>query len=515
MLKAALVLLVTLSSSRAADSAPKSHWHLPLSQAIDREIGAVLQARKLNPAEAADDAELMRRVYLDLLGRVPTVQEAEAYLEDKSADKGHRLIDALLVHAEMQQHWAEVINYWLNGRESKPGLAEFRVYLRKGIESDKPWDMFAREMVLPDAGDPGQQPAAYFLASRLSRPKDERLDAVTAAVSSGLFGVRLECARCHDHPMVDEWKQDHYYGLAAFFARTEGAGGNKPVLTDKGTAEATFVTTNKETKTARLMFLDNKVFDAPAAPVSRRKLLVDHAFTRENPFFKRALVNRVWKQLMGRGLVEPVDQMHSANEPTHPELLRLLADDFGDNRFSLRRLIAGILHSDTYRRSSRWAGPGELPATSAYAVANLRALSPEQLSLSMLRITGYADNAARGKASANLRDLLEKDVKVFIDRFDNESGRFQASASQALFLTFNQATQKYLQPTGGLIARLARVGDNREAARQAYLAVLSRRPSDEEIQAAVEYLSAASPREELCRDLVWALLNSAEFRFNH
>jgi hypothetical protein len=115
-----------------------------------------------------------------------------------------------------------------------------------------------------------------------------------------------------------------------------------------------------------------------------------------------------------------------------------------------------------------------------------------------------------------VRDLLEKDIKVFIDRYDNESGRFQASASQALFMTFNQAAQKYLQPPGGLIARLAKVADNRDVGRQAYLVVLSRRPSDEEIQAAVEYLSAGKQlREEQCRDLVWALLNSAEFRFNH
>lgn len=161
-------------------------------------------------------------------------------------------------------------------------------------------------------------------------------------------------------------------------------------------------------------------------------------------------------------------------------------------------------------------GSGELPATSTYAVANLRPLSPEQLGLSVLRITGYADNATKGKPTASLRDLLEKDIKVFIDRYDNESGRFQASASQALFMTFNQAAQKYLQPPGGLIARLAKVGDNREAARQAYLTVLSRRPSDEETQAVAEYLSAGKqPREDLCRDLVWALLNSAEFRFNH
>lgn len=497
-----------LSSATAADRS--------LSTAIDREIHTALQAPKLTPAGPADDAELVRRLYLDLLGRVPTAPEAEVYLKDPADDKAARLIETLLVHPEMAGHWAELLNYWLNGRESKPGLNEFRSYLRQALAADRPWNEIARELVLPDGNNPAQQPAGYFLASRLSRSKDERLDAVTTAVSVGLFGVRLECAKCHDHPLVEDWKQDHYYGLAAFFARTEAAGGTKPTLTDKGTAEVSFVTTGQETRTARLMFLDNQVFDAAAARGSRRQLLAEHAFTRDNPFFKKAIVNRVWKQLMGRGLVEPVDQMHSANPPSHPQLLDLLAEDLAANGFHLRRLIAGILHSAAYHRSSRWTGPGDPPPASTYAVANLRPLSPEQLGLSLLQITGHADNVAKGKPTANVRDLLEKDVKAFIDRYDNESGRFQASTSHALFMTFNPMLQKYLQPPGGLVARLTKVSAPREVAQQAYLAVLSRRPSDEEMQAVTAYLEAGpAPREERCRDLVWALMNSAEFRFNH
>lgn len=493
-----------------AAQAPQAASHSPVSQAIDREITKALQAKGLAPAAPADDAELVRRVYLDLLGRVPTVAETQTYLKDTAPDKAHRLLDALLGHPEMAQHWADVLNYWLNGRESRPGLKEFRDYLRAGLAAAKPWDVFARELVLPRSGDP----AGYFLASRLSRPKDERLDAVTTAVSTGLFGVRLECAKCHDHPMVPDWKQDHYYGLAAFFGRAEGKIGNKPEVTDKGKAEVSFVTTQRETKTARLMFLDNKVFDDTAVQAGRRQVLAEYAFTPANPFFARALVNRVWKQLMGRGLVEPVDQMHSANPATHPELLHLLAEDFAQNGFNLRRLLAGVLHSEAYRRSSRWTGSDDRPAASAYAVANLRALSPEQLGLSILRITGYADNATKGKPAAAARDALAKDLQPFIDRYENGPGAFQASTAQALFLTFNPAMQKQLHPPGGLASRLAKASDPKEAVRQAYLNILSRPAEEEEVAAALAYL-ASGPREERCRDLVWALLNCAEFRFNH
>jgi hypothetical protein len=513
---AAVILLAVLSISRAADGEP-----LALSKAIDAEILAALQAKGLPAAPAADDAGFCRRVYLDLLGRIPAVAEIEAYLGDPSTDKHHRLIDALLVHPEMPLHWRDLINYWLNDRESKPGLPEFRAYLQKSIADNKPWNQLARELVLPDAGDPAQQPAAYFLASRLSRPNDERLDAITTAVSASLFGVRLECAKCHDHPMVDDWKQDHYYGLASFFNRTQSVQlKNKPALSERADGQVTFVNAQRETRTARLMFLDSKVFDEPP-PGSRRKLLAEYAFTRDNPYFKKAIVNRVWKELMGRGLVEPVDQMHSANPATHPKLLELMADDLANHDFNLRRLIAGIMHSEAYRRSSSWPGPGEFPAASSYATANLKPLSPEQLGLSVLLATGHADVVRlklkeKNASLAAVRLEMEKDLKPFIDRYDSDAARFQASTAQALFMTYNLPAQKLLHPPAGLAARLAKVGDNAELARQAYLTILSRRPADAETAAIVRYLETAGPpREQLCRDVVWALLNSAEFRFNH
>lgn len=528
--------------SAAAAQPPTSPWDPKVSQTIDAHLLKVLKEKGLTPAPPAGDAEFVRRVYLDLLGRIPTVEETEAYLKDTAADKHHRLIDALLVHAEMPIYWKDVINHWLNGRESKPGLPDFRAWLHKGLAENKPWDQLARELVNPDGNDPEQQPASYFIASRLNRPADERLDAVTSAVSAGLFGVRLECAKCHDHPMVDDWKQDHYYGLASFFNRTEAAQAkNKPALGERADGQVTFVNTDRETKTARLMFLDNKVFDepllsknvaenylvppqgktgGPAVPrFSRRKALADHAFTKDNPFFKKAIVNRVWKQFLGRGLVEPVDQMHSANPATHPELLDWLADDFAAHQFDLRRLMAGILHSEAYRRSSIWIGKGDRPEDSGYAVGLLKPLTPEQLGLSVYIASGHADSVAnklKGKSVDAVRAELDKDLKLFIERYDSDAAQFQATTPQALFMTYNPAAQKLLSPPDGLSTRMTRLADHGAVARIAYRTILSRPPVEDEVEAVVRYLdSGKQPRAQLCRDVLWGLLNSAEFRFNH
>ena len=172
---------------------------------------------------------------------------------------------------------------------------------------------------------------------------------MTSGVASLFFGVQLQCAKCHDHPFVDQWKQDHYYGLAAFLGRTQEARiENTPIIKERAEGEVKFTTTEQEEKTAKLMFLDSRVFEEPKPPEDRKngtrnqrrlagntllqppRVLADYALTSDSQFFKRAMVNRMWKHLMGRGLVEPVDQMHEANPASHPKLLDRLADDFAE-----------------------------------------------------------------------------------------------------------------------------------------------------------------------------------------
>lgn len=515
-----------------------------VSKRIDGEIQARLKKENVNAAPRADDARLVRRLYLDLLGRVPTAAEAEAYLADPAPDKVLVLIDQMLAHAEMPVYWRKVVDGWFNGpldrQARQAGHDDFLAWLERSLAGRKPWDRLARELLLPDATDPDQRGAAFFLTSRLQGEKSAQLDNLATSVASGLFGVQLQCAKCHDHPFVDEWKQDHYYGLAAFFSRLEAKNENgRFSLMEKAAGEVKFLTRKQGEKTASAMFLDSVVLD-PAAPsakgdtpqggaTSRRQKLVEHALKSESPYFKRSLVNRVWKQLLGRGLVEPVDQIHSANPASHPALMEALADDLVSHGFNLRRLMASILRSETYLRDSRLVS-AKRPADELYAAAILKPLTGEQIAWSLAVATGYSDQLAtkfakdlkpapaRGQINPSLRVRWEKDLEfdAIVEKYRFGGESFQANATQALFATFNPFTQKLLQPIqGNLVQRLAAEKENQKLVGQAFLAILSRNPSGEEIQEVVTHLESARDRNQASADLVWALLTSAEFRFNH
>lgn len=540
-----LVILLSLSAASFADDT--------VSKIIDDEIAATLAVKKITAAPQATDVELLRRIYLDVLGRIPTADEATKFLEDNRSDKHHRLIDELLAHEEMPAYWRMVFDEWFNGKLPERNINEgFLAYLEQAIQTNKPWNTIAREMLHPDPADEQQRQASYFLAVRLQGGDNAaKTDAMTSGVSTVFFGVQLQCAKCHDHPFVDQWKQDNYYGLAAFLGRTQTAKvGNTTVLKERADGEVTFVTTEQEEKTAKLMFLDGRVFEEPKRPedrnkwytkgknglpdepyFSRRAILADYALTADSPLFKRAIVNRIWKQLMGRGLVEPVDQMHEANPASHPKLLSRLADDFANHEFDLRRLVAGILHSDAYSRSSRWTGNGGRPNDSTYATAILKPLTPDQLAISVGVATGHFDSMrARLEREKEKRKIdkitprvvrafyaRDNEVRQFASRFQTGGDAFEANAGQALFLSYNSLMKKRLQPSGGyLIERISKHTDNAAAVNQAFLTVLSRPPTIDELHRSVEYLSASEPpRPQLCSELVWALICSGEFRFNH
>lgn len=526
------MLGVVISTSALAQAKP--FGDAKVSAAVDAEINAALGAAKLKPVGVATDAEFLRRAYLDLLGRIPTTDEAKTYIQDKNADKERRLVAHLLAHAEMSAYWCDVLHGWLNGKSPDPGLGfkEFREYLRASLAENKPWDKLARELLLPVDGP--TQPAAFFLGVRLrTSDKEERLDGMTVAVARTFFGVRMECAKCHDHPYVDEWKQHHYYGLASFLTRTELSIVNaKPTLRERDTGEVVFQNRKRESFKAELRFLDDKIFAEPKrdkkqtkkektdlptiADFSPRKTLADYAFVPGNPYFKRAVVNRLWKELMGVGLVEPVDQIHSGNAPSHPKVFELLSEDFASHGFDLKRLIANIMQTEAYRRGSIWPDK-ERPTEKQYAVFNLRPLTPEQLAVSLATSTGYAEVVKAQKKKGELRAELEKDYKLFIEHYEDENDHFAATTGQALFMTFNKTTQKYLQPVAGnLSARLIKTNDAETFAQEVYLSVLSRHPTRTEAEAISKYLQITGvPRDQLVRDVVWALLNSTEFRFVH
>lgn len=522
-----VLLVVANVLSAAAAPAPAAD----VSKLIDGEINARLQVEKIKAAPRADDVTLHRRLYLDLLGRIPTTDETTAFLNDKRPDRIDQLIDRLLIHPEMAVYWRRVLSGWLNAEQSgiarSPGYPEFLTYLEQSLAANKSWDKIAREALLPNEEVPTQKGASFFLAGRLVGDKESQFDNVTTAVASSLFGVQIQCAKCHDHPQVEDWTQDHYYGLGAVFSNLEKVlEKGSFVLKEKKAADVKFITRKKLEKIAKPMFLDSKVFNGTSANL--RQDFVSHAVTSESSFFKRSLANRAWKQLMGRGLVEPVDQMHSENPASHPQLLERLADDTARNGFDLRRLLDGILHSDAYRRSTIW--PSETrPKDDLYAVGILRPLSPQQMAWAIATATGYTDNLAarftkelkdvpaKGAVGPDLHRRWERDREFddMVDKFQNNGETFQANASQALFVTFSPFMQKMRKAApGNLTQKLVATKSPAELAELAFRAVLSRPPTTEESAEFAKYLETG-PKPFLCEEIVLLLISTAEFRFAH
>ncbi|MGV3724703.1 MAG: DUF1549 domain-containing protein, partial [Actinomycetota bacterium] len=525
------------------------------SNVVDREIFSKLRRLRVPPAEAAPDSELVRRLYLDLVGRIPTATEAQQYCDSTEPGKREALIDALLNGPEFPKHWRDNLNMLLMGRAGFPMAPAWAAWLETSLKEDRGWDQMTRELLLARPEKPEQNGALHFMDSRFAQG-DTGLDVVTRDVSRIFFGVDIQCARCHTHPDVASWQQQAYWGIAAFFGRSyriqvKGA----YYLGEKATGEVQYFGADKNQRPALPVFLTGEPLTEPAAatagpkpaaespdlyvvapeeakdktrvPVpkfSRRQRFVEMAVRADDPFFKRALVNWVWVRLMGRGLVEPADQMHSGNPPSHPELLQSLSDATARSGFSLKGLIRTIVSSQVYARGSEWKPVGsqlrERPPGELYAVAPIRPLSVQQLATSILSAAGYPivetdPSADQGKARAQFETKHAPQIAEIRRKLDSGTESYQPNVAQALFLSNNRAFQQMLEQ-GGLAARLAKLPDDQDVIRQAYLSILSRAPEPEEAAAIARYLTERKDRRPAAvSQIVWALVTSAEFRFIH
>ncbi len=362
--------------------------------------------------------------------------------------------------------------------------------------------------------------------------------------------MNLECAQCHDHPIVSDYVQEYYYGLYAFLNRsymyTDKKQGNKAVFAEKAEGDVTFKSVFEPDKgemktgprlpggaaSAEPAFEKGKEYEVPPAdgvrPVpkySRRAQLAATLPSAADAPFRRNIANRLWAVMMGRGLVEPLELQHSENPPSHPELLELLADHFAAMKFDIRAFLRELALSETYQRSGVLAEGQPEPPPDAFAVAVLKPLSPEQLASSAMQATGWADlqRQALGDKSSEptLYDRLVGNVSPFVSAFASfpgqPEGKFQATSQQALFLSNGPLVAGWLEPKpGNLVDRLLKCGDADAVARALYLGVLTRLPSDEERGDVAAYLKdREADRAAALQELAWALLASSEFRFNH
>ncbi|MGE0606629.1 MAG: DUF1549 domain-containing protein [Pirellulales bacterium] len=534
--------LFCLAAACGADAGPVPAAErpavFPAALEVTRRIDELAQqhwtATGTQTAESCDDATFLRRVTIDLAGRVPSYREATEFAADATSDKRQRAIARLIDSREFDLHLGELLDDFIQGKYA--GDREFIGYLRKSLKEGRAWDSLFAQLLLGPFDTPEQQVASRFLSKRI-----RVLDELTNDTARVFFGVDISCAKCHDHPLVDDWKQHHYYGMVGFLSRLQPAKDNKPpVIIEKDVGEVSFVDTSGTQHKAAIMFLGGQVVEdarlgldprvverrqeAEAAgryepPVfSPREELVRLAI-EEQKFLSKSLANRLWAYLLGRGLVHPVEQMHSQNPSSIPDLVEFLGADLAGHHYDVRRLVAGIVSSQAYQLSSEWTSQAEPPAPEHFARATIKPLTPIEYARSAVLVAGdegydmAADDAAREQRYLGAEGAAYGRAEPLDRRRDG----FQSSSVEALFMSNDPRIQELAAANGNNLAgRLAGITDDNELLNKAYWTVLSRAPSDDERTELSAFLArAGEERKGACSQLVWALFTSAEFRFNH
>jgi hypothetical protein len=527
---------VLLAAGRAIGGGPAPLDVQALAGRIDHYIDAGLAAAKVPPAPRADDAEFARRAYLDLVGRIPSVAEVRAFLDDRAADKRQRLVARLLEGPRFVTHFARVWRALLlpeanTNFQIRFQAPAFEAWLRKRIAANDGYDSLVRQILTMPIGDTpprrgpagnGESPVAFYTAKEV---KPENL----AAATSRLFlGFRLECAQCHNHPFAS-WKRDEFWGFAAFFAGVQRQGNADFAFPSREVADRREISIPGTERVVQATFPDGKE-PRWKSKQTGRQALADWVTAADNPYFARAAANRVWAYFFGIGLVDPVDEMvGSEHVASHPELLDELARQLAMHKFDVKYLIRAITSSQAYQRSSARTHPGQEDPRRFARVA-LRGLSPEQLFDSIAEATGYRDANNRqvnffGDGSARSQ---------FLSLFANQAEKstdVTTSILQALSLMNGQVTAEAtnLEKSVTLAAVVdAPFMDTAERVETLVMATLSRRPTARESSRLVAFVdggwavaSSAKPLspqkryERALADVFWALLNSGEFMLNH
>ena len=501
---------------------------------VDDAVFANLKELGIPPSAVCDDATFLRRVTLDIGGRLPTEEEAAAFLANSSPDKRDRVIDELLRSPDYADFFA---NKWTallkNRRDDASDTVSnfaFHAWVRDSFLANKPYDQFVRELLAATGTVIGNPPVAWY--KRVKEPKEQIED-----VAQLFLGVRMQCAQCHHHPF-ERWSQNDYYSLAAFFTQVgrkpSGTRGEDLIFHKRGIAVATNIKTGVPLKPAAL----GDAIPAIAPDEDPRLKFADWMSTPNNPFFARALVNRYWKHFFQRGLIEPEDDIRESNPPTNPELLAALEKHFVASGFDLKELVRAITRSTAYQLI---ATPNQfnLADRQNYSRYYPRRLQAEVLLDAIDRLactqTDFA-NLPPGTRAVALPDNSYNRSSPFLRVFGRPEGesvceceRVQSSSlAQSLHLINASDIKAKLASPTGRAERLAK--DERPAdakVRELYLAAFAREPRPDELKIALDYLvdprlntngqpidAQQSARENL-QDLIWALISTKEFLFNH
>lgn len=474
----------------------------------------------LQPSPACDDPTFLRRVTIDVCGRLPTVEEVRSFLADMGPDKRDRAIERLLASPDYPAYfamkWGSILrNSNLAGAER--ASYAFHNWMKDMIARNRPYDEFVRGVVAA-SGEWADAPAInWFWQSR-----DDQLHQVTADTAQVFLGLRLQCAKCHHHP-YERFTQDDYYGLAGFYTRLgrKSFGEPPPYFTSPNvTLSERHPITGQQIEPK---YLDGEIakFTAEEDP---RHALVDWMARPENPFFSQAMVNRLWGHFFARGLVHEVDDLRETNPPSNPELLQALAREFRDHQFDVKHMIRLIVQSQTYQLSSEPADQNRKDQQN-FARYYARRLPAEVAHDAVEQATGAKTNFGNMSTDARAIDLPhERFGSYFLDTFDRPkrvSGcecerSTSATLSQVLLLSNSDEIENKLQNGKARIALLFEAKRSTpQMVEELYLATLSRYPTPQEIFNATSYIDHDSESRKSVEDLLWTLLNSREFLFNH
>lgn len=516
----------------------------PADDDLPKRIDQLIEAGAKGPlASMADDATFVRRVYLDLSGRIPTWQEATKFLADKSTDKRAKLIDALLESKEYGRRMQDLFNAML--MERRGDNPEWNKFLEASFTSNKPWDQLAREIIDPDNENETLRGSAFFYTRRLEKVGQQDTDypGLTRDVGRLFLGMDLQCAQCHNHLFIDSYKQQDFQGLFTVYQNTFIRNDVKfPAIGEKVMAKKIdFMSVFDKVPLAtgpRIpggKEIEIPTFDKgqeyvtppdrktkfPGVPKFSALEALSHELpTSANRAFCDNIANRLWFVAMGRGLVNPLDQQHLDNPASHPELMKLLSDEIAAHKFDIKWMIRELTHTQTYQRSTVLPAEGEAPLPETYRVGLEKRLSAEQLMASVLIATGGREKtapSAEGKPDAAAEKMRAAFVKAFANAPQEPEVEFSPSLKSALFMLNDPIVLECLAPKeGNLVDRLLKLKDAAALADELYMSVLTRKPTDEERSAATEYLAKNQERRQAAvTNLAWSLLACTEFCVNH
>jgi hypothetical protein len=495
---------------------------LPKRNFIDELAWKKLSSLQITPSEPAEDSKFLRRIYLDVIGRLPTPDEVRAFLADTDSQKRERVVDGLLARPEYADHWATKWADLLRPNPYRVGVKavfNYDDWIRTSFRENKPYDQFVRELVTAE-GSTFTNGATVLFRDR--REPDE----ITTMVSQLFLGVRLECAKCHHHPF-EKWGQDDFYSFAAYFARLghKGTGLSPPIsggeeiihTADKGEVKHPLT---EQVMPARPLFGTAPEIAADSDP---REALAAWITAEDNPYFAQVIVNRTWADLMGRGLVEPVDDLRATNPPTNGPLLEALAKDFRAHKCDLKHLIRTICSSHLYQLSSlpTERNVGDRQNYSRHYRKRLRA---EVLADAVTDVTGTRENFQATPVGSHANQIWTTRINsIFLDTFgrpnENQDPPCErtpdTTVTQTLHLMNSPQLHQRVTADDSRAAQLAATTlTPAEIVEELYLGTYARLPDAEERQLGESlFTEPNTTRRQATEDLLWALLNTPEFFF--